>query len=60
MLSAREPRPDASQFWRTLLGCLEVAQGSWDLKAKNQGPDMKPCLVARSTVGWPEEARRPL
>lgn len=48
MLSAREPRPDAGRFWRTLQGCLEAARGSWDLRAKNQGPDVKPCLVARA------------
>lgn len=54
MLSAQEPQPDVGQFWRTLLGCLEVVRGSWDLKSNRQGPDVKPCLVAKSTVGRPE------
>lgn len=58
-LSAQAPRPDAGQFWRTPPGCLGAARGSWDLKANDQGPDIKPRPVARSPAGWLESARRP-
>lgn len=48
MPSAREPQRDAGRFWKTLPGCLGAAQGSWGLKANNQGPDVKSSLAARS------------
>lgn len=52
MLSAQEPRPDAGRFWRTLLGCLGTARGSWGLKANDQGSGVKHCQVVRPTATW--------